>query len=630
MRHTLLPALAAVLLLAGCVLETPERARCDDIGGTGHCPVGQRCGADGTCSVAATACEQIECGATTCEGNTLRKCVVSGSCSTLQTETCDTNAQTCDVASQSCQCVDAQGCPGTGTMCSTDRTAIIACGSVNGCPYRTGDGNPQSCATGEVCIEDYPSARCDCPVQQVALNQGCSSEGQTACAGETLLTCHKVGTHCFQWTVARDCTVDGLHCGVDVTAACLCPAPAAPGTTLLADSGSPFDAAVKPNGASPALCRFKTLSAAIGAAQAGFTVIADSTSVVPFQEPAFTIKGGVAVVGDQSSPVVQPGNVVVELTGPGTQGIVLEANASLSGVTIRRASGAAAATGLEIAGASPAGGLSLADVVVDKGATTDVFSRGVVVSGTGAVSMQRLTVRDASLAGLEVHRAAVGESVSLSDSTLSGNATGVKLLLGSLEMTGCTIRSSGSDGVVADGGAVGTTRLTMSGGAVVRNGGTGVVASLNDSLRLSAVRICANTGAPRVLAAGTRRAGGLYLLGDVPTDLLFKGNLIHHNSGDQVLVGASGASRWNLATSGCASGEANAFAGYQGSTGDGGVGVAAVSAKVDAWWNAWSTTSLPAINVDFVALGTGAEVNARGSGAEYCEPPGLVESDCPP
>jgi hypothetical protein len=679
-RLTLTAALAAALALAGCTLKTPEGAACDQIGGTGQCPEGQRCGADGTCSVAAVACESPICTASACSGTgnkTLDRCVQSGVCAAFVPETC-TEHQTCNESPGSCDCIpsscdgskdsfcdaggdlvachtedvtlchyadppqgcgvfrecqvkdlrssecackpDPVGCVAAGTTCSPDGTAVVTCSGDGACFI----GSVAPCPTGEVC-GGSGSPVCTCPdtTQTPVAGGGCPNVDALACSDTTLLKCVAVaGSRCNAWLEERRCAVSGLVCGTSGPgpAACVCPQLPPSPKTLYADP-TPGEQGIEPNGGNNAICSFKTLAAAVAKANPGDTVKATGASPVLFREPGFTIKSGVAVVGDETNPV-DPGKAVIELSGTGTQGVVLLSDASLSGVTVRRAALAAATTGIEVQGASRPGVASLADVRVDKVATTEAFGTGILVSGVGTVTLERVRVESATGSGLEVSRSSSTDAVAVSSGVFTSNGEGVRLVVGDLSLVAPIVSHSVQNGINSSplAGADANRSLSVSDGLIAHNGANGIYLLAHARLDLERNRICSNTGVDRTLAGNTRKVGGVYCQGNAPAGLVFKGNRIQDNGGDQVLVGAS-ANAWNVSgEAGCSDATTNVLMGLTT-----GVGLAALGAPVTAKFTAWSSNVGPILNTDYRAISGTIDV---GSVAEFCFPP-TVPIDCP-
>jgi hypothetical protein len=637
-RLTFMAALGAALALAGCTLKTPEGATCDRIGGVDQCPEGQRCGADGRCSVAAMACGPSICTASSCSGQpgdeTLSRCDQSGVCASLTPVQCNAQ-QTCDPGAGQCDCVPSAECtvPMPGKVCSAGvGETLITCSLEGPCPYKSAE---VGCALGEDCVDTFPNARCECPEVGDAEGAGCDQAdfNLEKCTGQVLLTCARrvANSQCFTWQLVYDCSIAGLLCNPGAQGACVCPAHLPGSKTLRADPGATIHPGTEPNGMDPLACRFRTLGEAIANATDGDTVKAMATAVDPFREPGFTIKSRVAVVGDQSIPA-QPGNVVVELNGTGTQGVVVESEASLSGVTVRRSAGAAAATGIEIRGASPIGGASLADVVVDKDASTDAFATGVLVSGTGTVLLRGLTLLDMTGSGLEIARVAVTDTVAVTALLAKRNAVGINLKLGDATLTNVIAEANLAQGVVATNASVGRVGLGLSDSSLRFNGEGGLSANRLTRFHLERTVVCGNSASLQDVPgiAVQRRLGGVTLGGTAPADQLIESNVFHDNSGDQVaLIGPSGQA-WNLSAAICGA-MSNVFAGYATSQTAGvpdGTGLLATGVSVTVTRAGWPQA--PAGDRDFLESTPGL-VNADGGAFQYCTLQQVTPvTTCPP
>jgi len=105
MRHLI--TLAAVAILAGCTVDV-EGAACATPGSTEHCPAGQACGLDLTCSEAAAECDVCNPGDRACKDNMVKECTdatnpVCGSWSVV--DDCAADLLACpDGAAPACVC----------------------------------------------------------------------------------------------------------------------------------------------------------------------------------------------------------------------------------------------------------------------------------------------------------------------------------------------------------------------------------------------------------------------------------------------------------------------------------------------------------------------------------------------
>jgi hypothetical protein len=153
--------------------------------------------------------------------------------------------------------------------------------------------------------------------------------------------------------------------------------------------------------------------------------------------------------------------------------------------------------------------------------------------------------------------------------------------------------------------------LSVSDGLIAHNGANGIYLLAHARLDLERNRICSNTGADRTLAGNTRKVGGVYCQGNAPTGLVFKGNRIQDNGGDQVLVGAS-ANAWNVSgEAGCSDATTNVLMGLTT-----GVGLAALGAPVTAKFMAWSSNAGPILNTDYRAISSTIDVGSVAVGGD--------------
>jgi hypothetical protein len=651
-RHLALLALA----LAACTVDV-EGAACSD---DGHCPSGQRCGYDRTCSTAAAACAGPICAQAECNGQTLRACVpdAQGLCASLADSTCsphqachagtvscdcvpdgctagadsfcsatgelvacatevatgcryEASAVDCDafrecqprgVASASCDCQPSPTCTGAGSYCA-DGLHVVACALTNGCWHATPEA---ACAPGQACAGGFPGGACACPAAGPAVGEGCSTLGALSCSASDLLACATLvaGSPCNVWKQQERCASAGLVCDPAATA-CACPALAGPPFVRFADSTAPRRAGLATNGAEVPICRFTLLESALAASASGDTVkLTGSPTPIVFTEGALTIPADVAVAGDDLP--LAPADRILEVQGPAAEGVRLEAGASLAGVTVRRGPGGPDLA-VRVVGASPVGGASLQAVRVDAGGAAGAFAGGVLVEGAGVVVIEGVRVEGATGNGMEVARTDVEDGVTVTSSTFTGNAIGVRLAKGSLLLSASTVRESGVEGVKAVAAAAGETRVAIWDSFLVRNGAAGLWLEMNGSVDVQRTQICGNTGSDRTVSDETRKVGGIYAFNDGPTpvlpplrpSLVFDGNLIHDNGGDQVLIGAG--VNWDLGASSC--GARNVVTSYRAG---GGVGVRSIGAIVGARRWEWESGLSPPGTLDVLASQSGS------------------------
>jgi hypothetical protein len=340
------------------------------------------------------------------------------------------------------------------------------------------------------------------------------------------------------------------------------------------------------------------------------------------------VPAGVTVIGDETAPVAVPLNRIIEVRGSASApnavaALVVEQDASLRGLTVRRFDASAPAVGILLDGSSPAGGNSLTSVRVDVGGTSVPFGVGLRVAGGNAtaggnaVAVGDVVVQGATVAGLEVNRLDAGHVVLVTGSTFDQDHVGVSLLKGDLTLSGSTVKRSAWEGFVSATGTPGLTRFSIQDSLISWNGRGGVRMSVNDSVEFLRTRICGNTGYARSYSGVTRTVGGVLAVGNPPGTLAFRGNLVHDNGGDQVYVAAS-STAWDLSgLSGCAANDRNVFANYTAP----GVGVAAVGANVSALFNSWAQ-AFPAAGTDFFANPTSpvgsVDAGTGGGATDFC------------
>lgn len=495
-----------------------------------------------------------------------------------------------------------------GCAVDVEGAACATPGSPEGCP------SGQACGTGGTCSR--AAAACS-PCTPGALScQGgdvrrCTAEGDPACGA---------------WALATACVAGLTTCGVPAgggTPECRCEA-------FVADPAG---------AAASTACRFTTPAAAI--AEARRFAISEVVLGGPAGQDyggadALVIPAGVAVVGGDQP--LDPASRVLTLGGAGAA-VVLGDGASLAGATVRRAAGGPD-TAVAISGASPGGRSSLASMVIDAQGAGGAFATGVRVTGAGAVSLVGLGVLGATTAGLEVARDGATDAVTAVDLAVDGGASalspggagyGVRLTTGELTLRRPAVKGCGNAGVLV-AGSLASARLSVEGGALHHNHGTGLSAQGLGKLDLAGTRICANRGGLDVNLAGTfRTVGGLFLGAGAPVEQAVSGLRVFDNDGDQVGIGP-GTGTWNLSgpsADGAACGAGvNAFSGY-GAGPPRTYGVAAAG-NVDVSWNAWPG-AVPSLGADVLKIGSpaitlGTEPTV-GNGSAYCALP--ADLTCP-
>lgn len=483
-----------------------------------------------------------------------------------------------------------------GCVVDVEGAACPTPGATTGCPAG------QSCGTGGTCSR--AAAGCSpCTPGELACRDGdvrrCTAEGDPACGA---------------WAVEAACAAGTTTCDV--------PAGGAPECRCEAFVADPAGAAAS------TACRFASAEAAIAeAVRFGVTEVRlGGPAGQDYGGPGpLTIPAGMAVVGDDVP--LAPAGRILTLDAAGAA-VVLGDGASLVGVTVR--AGGVPGAGVAIAAASPGGRSSLTSVVIDDQGPGGAFTIGVSVTGAGAVSLVDVAVRGASVAGLEVARAAAGEVVTASDLLVDGGAAtpaapgdgyGVLLTTGDLTLRRPVVKRCGGAGVSA-AGSLASARLSLEGGTLHANFGLGLAAQGLGRLSLAGTRICKNRGADLNLNGTTRHVGGVFLGGTAPGEQAVSGLRVHENDGDQLAVGP-GPGTWALAGPSadgarCGAG-VNAFSGY--SAGPPATFAVVVAGHADVSWNAWPN-SVPELGADVLRIGTAtATLGTEGNGTAYCSLP---------
>jgi hypothetical protein len=406
------------------------------------------------------------------------------------------------------------------------------------------------------------------------------------------------------------------------------------------DAAAPTPAGAPPSTGvrSPAICRYRSITAALdaaGAVSGPATVVlagaAATYGVSNGEKFPLAIPPGVKLTGDDAP--LDPTLRIIQLDGDMTEGVLVQDGATLSGVTIRNLSASNAATGALIMCGS--GDVSLEAVHVEAATpapATGQLAKGIRVEGGCSVTLTSVAVSGASGPGLEVERSTPGGLVVAANLALDSNGEGVRLIEGDLTLSAPTIKRSAAAGVDAHNDTAASTKLTIMDGVLHHNGDTGVLLSGNARVIIERTQVCRNSAVtPR--STQSRVVGGIYADGAPPQAFTFSGNLTHDNAGDQVLIAASGVTAtWVLdgapAAGPCAPATTNVFAGY-GAT-DGGMGVVVVSpAKVSALFDAWNGGTRPLSGTDYQAIGANAsiDVGTGGSASNFCDPP--AQPTCP-
>ncbi len=483
-------------------------------------------------------------------------------------------------------------------------------------------GATDECPSGQRCGTDW-----NCSVRAAAC-EPCVA-GATACRVETpgsVMECFTDDPVCGTWKVAAG--------GACVAGLQTCKRSALDVPTCACDHWT-----VIPGGSAAACTRPSITGALIEAMKFPGPVVrlgggATATYGNELDDSApIVLPAGVTVIGDETAPVAVPLNRIIEVRGSvaapnALAALVVEPGASVRGVTVRRVDASAPLVGVVVDGASPAGGNSLLAVQVDAGTAGFPFAVGLRISAAGAVAVSDVRVSGATVAGLEVNRSAATDAAVVTGSTFDQNQVGVSLIKGDLTLSGSTLKRSIWEGFVSATGVSNLTSLSLVDSFITWNGRGGVRLFGNKTVAIIGTRICGNTGFSRSPPGATRMVGGIYTVGDPPMSLTFQGNLLFDNSGDQVLVAASGAS-WDLTGSvsnSCPANSRNTFAKYALP----GVGLAAVGATVVAKFNSWGNAT-PDIDRDFVSVAGSVDVGTGNGDTNFCSalPPDDPSLTCP-
>lgn len=473
-----------------------------------------------------------------------------------------------------------------------------------------------------------PGASEDCPSGQACGNDGRCSEGALACetagtrcdpgaarcAGgedddERVERCRAdPDAACGAW-VAEDCAGVGLECGErGGSAACECPAAAAPAADFAADpvAGSPDPGAVPfPTGALfPEACRFERLGDALDAARLAAEASGSAASVRAHGAAGAPVVFGDVATAEQLPLEIAPdvtlygaeapaGQTIVRIDGV-TDAILVAVQGAVEGIRVE----STGATGTGVAATCGASGAPrIEDVTVDGGGA---LAKGIdVAAGACGAALSGVEVSGAAGPALSVV-ADAGAAVTVTGSTFrdSGSgirATGGKLTLGSAgaaldvstgEVTGdVTVKGNAGEGIVLTGGSTRVLDVEILRAAVKENGGTGVVLENVSTASALVVRECVvfangDTAARSYGGASPRIAGGVLIRQTSLATLGFAGNRLSSNAGDQLAFESSG--DWSISPGSCA------LANVVACVGDGAyaIGVKA-GGTVDASYTVW-------------------------------------------
>ncbi|HYG66228.1 MAG TPA: right-handed parallel beta-helix repeat-containing protein, partial [Anaeromyxobacteraceae bacterium] len=400
---------------------------------------------------------------------------------------------------------------------------------------------------------DLPGATDQCPSGQACGNDGkCSTRAascaETRCevgakecrdgAPAVIAECRGTDPVCGVWETVETCAT-GLVCG-EGAAACACPLAAS--KTYYFDPERSGDLGVEPTGAPfPAECQLPSLEDALAAASAAPGGRAVAGAGVSSHALGATLEIPEGVTLAVAAPDVAKVTLAVGALDAATRpAVVLHAGSALEGYVIRN-EGATQGRAIEVAcDAGAPARLAAVEIAAEK-ADVGRFTTGVHVAGACGLEASDLAVAGASAAGLRVETPrATGTSVA--NATLSANGEGVHLRSGALTLRDVVVADNAGAGILA-GESAGGSELDVERCTATRNGDSGMVLFNNSRIRLVDNTVTANEAAS-TWSAVARKVGGLVFRGDPPPpalageppSLLFHGNTVTGNSGDQVLV----------------------------------------------------------------------------------------------
>jgi hypothetical protein len=278
----------------------------------------------------------------------------------------------------------------------------------------------------------------------------------------------------------------------------------------------------------------------------------------------------------------------------------------------------------------------MANVTVDGAATGILVESSPLVEGTataphvtgstvvgvsvveGKISVTGGTV-DLNASGVSIGATGTGApSFSATGTTFSGN-TGDAIYVGrgTFFSDGCPYANNGTH-VHAEPVVGASTNVTVqnSSGVAKMTGATNSALRLlamgsGSALAFSGNEVAGNSAVKDyTVASGQRRGGGLVITAPFASVFLFRGNSIHTNTWDQILVASSIGSldlRGGSACNSSTPADKNTFKCYD--TANQGVGVYSNGALVAVDWNHW--TNQPAVvNTDFAGTGVSGETAA--------------------
>jgi len=517
---------------------------------------------------------------------------------------CQSVHQTCGApagTAGSCQCVDDRCADGRSSFCDANGKLVTCAKDAALCPF---ESPPADCDPAQTCasLPTTPaSAECRCPAAGAIAGAGCTQGASPICGGSGVLECRQApGSTCFVWTPGASCATSQLVCN---GGACVCPA--ATGEVFFADSasGGAAGASPAPTGAqNPPQCRFVSIEEALARANAvplgGGEVRATGASalnpMIFLATGALSIGAGVTVT-TTDSPLGTANYTLQAPAGLGANAFVtLGAGATLSGFHLQNDGGTGAALATNCA----------------TGSIDPVLVNTVRISGAGASN--RFS------AGLS--QASPDCPATLRNADVQGVGHGVDVTAGSLAVEGGAFSGNERHVHAQPGGAipiaisVSDAILTGASDSAVRLLGLGTGSTA--TLARNQIRSNAFTTAFTV-AGGPRGGGGVVFTGPFADVVVFAGNELRSNKGDQVLVAASGGTLNLVGDPGCtATPLINRFGCYDAPTGR---GIFSNGATVNVDGNSWV----------FQPAQTGSDVGGsgvRGFDTNACAPANLA---CP-
>jgi hypothetical protein len=495
----------------------PDAAYLSDVGASpgpdasSPADTGSICGAQ--CVLGAT-----QCGA----GGGVQTCAlnpVSG-CNEFGAEIACGTRQSCIVSGgvASCQCKVDPTCTSANPVCTGPTTLVNCAVDTDGCFYQQ---SINLCPSPQVCLV----SSCQCPTVGTTAGSGCSGPTTTACDSATgnILSCDAVGA-CDVWVQSTDCVAKGLRCGAQSgNATCECALNT--GTDLYADSinGSDATAAgVRPTGIlDPAVCRFGSLTFALGKVVSGGRVIATGASVagsVTFTKSAsgntekfpLTVPANVTLTTTDTKPT--PANYFIRFNdGVATNVVILSDGSVIDGFTINNPSAGPLPPGNVNAPfiLCKSGSVAVSGMALNAGIPPNQSHDGIDVTGSCVASIGTVDAAGFSTQAMlfSATPSAIANS-SVTGGTLTGNALGMLITASTVTVTGTTVDSSTTNGIqVAPSGAAGAT-LFGNNLTITKSGASGLLIQPNAVATLTGGSLSDNSPAA-VLDGATQNGGSL-------------------------------------------------------------------------------------------------------------------------